>query len=422
MRRSLVNAVAILVLLAIVTPVSAQRRGPSMVGKEFPNFSATDPITGKKFELKDFRGKVVVVDFWATWCGPCVKELPNVQKAYRKYHDKGLEVISISLDSDRNRFKQFVAQKKMNWYHVMDGGGWSTRLAKKYKITSIPRMFVVGTDGKVFAANARGRALERAIEQALAGDTPREPQVAGDWSNREVLAKLDEALVKARAKLDAVSGPIDTRADRLTAAGRLLGLIERPSGPGGSPHERYAETYEALSALRAELFADGMLNDRLLELAPNPFDPSARDGGRQSAGSATALRKTRTALADMGLVVGMQTGAVRKAKKSLDRVDRARSRQLGDPVQLLAQVRELTSELEAVPVPGRSWQAQLDSAPGVLERLAGPDRVRSVAPSLRKSIDAIRADLEKGDDPDRLLALQERFVAACRTALDGLDA
>ena len=84
-------------------------------GKECPDFTAKDAITGQQFSLSDLRGKVVLIDFWATWCGPCVRELPNVKRAYSKYKARGFEIVSVSLDTDKQRFRRFVREKRMSW-------------------------------------------------------------------------------------------------------------------------------------------------------------------------------------------------------------------------------------------------------------------------------------------------------------------
>jgi thiol-disulfide isomerase/thioredoxin len=146
------------------------------VGKPFPDFKDTEYFTDKPIALSDFRGKVVLVDFWATWCGPCLRELPNVQKAYEKYHDKGLEIISISLDRDLNRFERFVKQRDLSWHHICDGKFWDARLAREYGIRGIPAMFLVGRDGTLVGANLRGPALHQAIEQALRQPGPQDAE------------------------------------------------------------------------------------------------------------------------------------------------------------------------------------------------------------------------------------------------------
>ncbi|MGB0581288.1 MAG: TlpA family protein disulfide reductase [Limisphaerales bacterium] len=136
-------------------------------GKTFPDFKEKD-LAGKPLSIGQFKGKVVLVDFWATWCGPCVAEMPNVTKAYNKYHKTGFEVIGISLDSDRGRLDEFLKENKMPWPQFYDGNGWKNKLAQRYGVNSIPATYLIGTDGKIIAKNLRGHALEAAVGKALA--------------------------------------------------------------------------------------------------------------------------------------------------------------------------------------------------------------------------------------------------------------
>ena len=133
-------------------------------GKVFPDFEGKD-MDGQPLSVGKFKGKVVLVDFWATWCGPCVGEIPNMTKAYEKYHDKGFEIIGISLDRDRNQLDRFLQERKLKWPQHFDEEGM---LATRYGINAIPATYLIGKDGKILATNLRGPALEAAVSKALA--------------------------------------------------------------------------------------------------------------------------------------------------------------------------------------------------------------------------------------------------------------
>ncbi|MFM7034015.1 MAG: TlpA family protein disulfide reductase [Planctomycetia bacterium] len=119
-------------------------------------------LNGKPFDQKTLVGKVVLVDFWATWCGPCVAEIPNVMEQYEKYHDKGFEVVGISLDEDRESLQKFVEDRKVPWpilFEQSEGSGWQHPMATYYGISGIPTVILIGRDGKVITLNARGEKL-----------------------------------------------------------------------------------------------------------------------------------------------------------------------------------------------------------------------------------------------------------------------
>lgn len=136
------------------------------VGSKFPDFEEKD-LDGKSLSIARFKGKVVLVDFWATWCGPCIGELPNVLAAYEKHHAKGFEIIGISLDSDRAKLDKFISDRKMTWPQYYDGKGWQTKLAGVYGVNSIPATYLLDGEGKIIAKNLRGEALEEAVAKAL---------------------------------------------------------------------------------------------------------------------------------------------------------------------------------------------------------------------------------------------------------------
>jgi len=125
-------------------------------------------LNGQPFDQKSLAGKVVLVDFWATWCGPCVAEIPNVLAQYEKYRDKGFEVVGVSLDEDRDALEKFVAEQKVPWpilYEKPQGEGWRHPLATYYGISGIPTVILIGRDGNVITLNARGEKLGEALDK-----------------------------------------------------------------------------------------------------------------------------------------------------------------------------------------------------------------------------------------------------------------
>ena len=137
-----------------------------MEGLKFPGFEEKD-VAGKPLSIDNYKGKVVLIDFWATWCGPCVAELPNVLKVYEKHHGKGFDIIGISLDQDEAKLTSFTKQKNMTWQQFFDGQGWGNKLAAKYGVNSIPATFLLDGEGKIIGKDLRGEALEEAVTKAL---------------------------------------------------------------------------------------------------------------------------------------------------------------------------------------------------------------------------------------------------------------
>ncbi len=137
------------------------------LGQDFPAINETG-LDGKPLSTAALKGKVVLVDFWATWCGPCVGELPNVLAAYKKYHDKGFEIIGISLDKNKDTLTGFLQEKGMTWGQYFDGQGWQNKVSTAFGINSIPATFLLGRDGKIVAKDLRGGALDKKLAELLA--------------------------------------------------------------------------------------------------------------------------------------------------------------------------------------------------------------------------------------------------------------
>ncbi|BCM91518.1 thiol-disulfide oxidoreductase ResA [Abditibacteriota bacterium] len=124
-------------------------------------------LKGQTVSLANYKGKVLILDFWATWCGPCVASMPELKSVYAKYHPKGLEVVGISLDEDKSDLTSYIKTNKITWSQVFDGKGWESRVPHIYGVKAIPFFLVVGKNGKIAAVDPRDD-LEGAVKKALA--------------------------------------------------------------------------------------------------------------------------------------------------------------------------------------------------------------------------------------------------------------
>jgi thiol-disulfide isomerase/thioredoxin len=145
--------------------VKAELAKLDMLGKPFDlKFTAVD---GREVDLSTMKGKVILVDFWATWCGPCVGEIPHVKEAYEKLHSKGFEVVGISFDGDKSKLEGFVKEKGMEWPQYFDGKRWENDFGRKYGIRGIPAMWLVNKKGELVDFNGR-EDLASKVEKLLA--------------------------------------------------------------------------------------------------------------------------------------------------------------------------------------------------------------------------------------------------------------
>lgn len=165
------KASIILTVMIIVTAGFMYKPDNIAIGTKAPELAYKNP-NGEVMKLSDLKGKVVLIDFWASWCRPCRYENPHVVKAYEHYKDKkfingkSFTVFSYSLDKNPGAWKAAIEQDKLTWeYHVSDLKGWGSEGAEKYSVSSIPSNFLIDGKGNILAKNLRGPALEAALEK-----------------------------------------------------------------------------------------------------------------------------------------------------------------------------------------------------------------------------------------------------------------
>jgi thiol-disulfide isomerase/thioredoxin len=165
----------------VVKKIAAERRVKEAIGKPF-KIEFTEAIKGSQISSATLKGKVIIVDFWATWCGPCVAEMPKMKELYAKYKDKGVEFIGVSLDAPKSeggydKLKAFVEKNKIEWPQYYQGNGWESDFSMSWGISAIPAVFAVDADGNLFSNDARGKLEELIPELLEKADKFQKPEV-----------------------------------------------------------------------------------------------------------------------------------------------------------------------------------------------------------------------------------------------------
>lgn len=152
--------------IVFVLFASLQLKAQIRQGYDAPEI-ALPTVKGDTVRLSSLKGKVVLLDFWASWCGPCRVANKGLSKIYQKFKTKGFEIYSVSLDDDKNKWVSAIKKDKISWLQVNDGGGWNANTAVQWNINAIPTSYLVDKDGKLLAMDLEGKELEKALKDLL---------------------------------------------------------------------------------------------------------------------------------------------------------------------------------------------------------------------------------------------------------------
>ena len=153
-------------IVSIRNSIETQMAKTKWVGKQAPEITLPD-TEGNTVKLSSYRGKYVLVDFWASWCGPCRQENPNVVEAFKKYSNKNFTILGVSLDLKKAAWEKAIVADNLNWTHVSDLKQWSSIVVPLYGIEGIPFNVLINPEGKVIAENLRGEALDQKLSEVL---------------------------------------------------------------------------------------------------------------------------------------------------------------------------------------------------------------------------------------------------------------
>lgn len=140
--------------------------GKTAVGQPAPDFKASTP-EGEMLSLSSLKGKYVLIDFWASWCSPCIAEVPNVKAVYDEYKAKGFEILSVSLDNDKAKWMSAIAKHNLNWKHISTLKGWDCGIAEKYNVTGVPAMILLDKEGRIVTKDLRGEKLREEVGKLI---------------------------------------------------------------------------------------------------------------------------------------------------------------------------------------------------------------------------------------------------------------